>query len=690
MSFLYPLFLAGVATVSLPIVLHLIRRHARKHVTFSSLMFLTASPPRLRHRSRVEQWPLLLLRCLMLCLLAMIFARPFWQEEAENAAGLVSRRFVLLVDSSASMQREDLWDQAMSQVSDVLEIVTDRDRVCLIRFDHSAEVLTPFDTWAQTEPAQRRALAEQAFQAQSPSWHRTMMGQALAFAAETLEEDRLNESRETAGSGQVVLISDMQQGSDLEALRGYTWPEGVSLKIHTLVPRKSSNVTVQQIAQSDQETLSLRFTNVLESVQDQFVFTSSKNAQRRTDVYVPAGHSSVVSLPVSTLDSSGTVRVAGDDHAFDNTLYLAMPWDQHRTLLYLGPDDPNDPEGLLFYLNKALGSDTTRSLKILPKRSTEILTDAELLNVQAVVVGEVLSSDRQAWLVKALEAGRLVILAMTSPEQVATLRALTGNTTFQATQVTADGYAMLSRLDFDHPILHSFVASKFSDFTRIHVWQYCRVTSEDMPNARVLAWLDDDTPAWLAWQYGRGLLLASTFTWMSAHSDLALSSKFVPWLYGILDYGGVLTEKRPHYYVGDSVPLPLASNTQTVLTPSGTSVAVASDQRVFVNTNEPGLYRVGADAGPRVFAVNLHPRESRTSTMPPEDLEQLGVPLQGDAPVSNPTLEQKKRHSSAVVLERGQKVWRSLLCALLIVCFLEMGLAGWLTRSGSVSSGDVS
>ena len=79
------------------------------------------------------------------------------------------------------------------------------------------------------------------------------------------------------------------------------------------------------------------------------------------------------------------------------------------------------------------------------------------LGQRPVVVGDVMSPDRQAWLAKALEAGRLVILAMTDPAQVATLNALTGDATGQSSQVTAEAYAMLSNLDFEHPILSSFV-----------------------------------------------------------------------------------------------------------------------------------------------------------------------------------------------------------------------------------------
>ena len=281
MSFLYPLFLAGIAAVGVPIVLHLIRRHTRKHVTFSSLMFLSPSPPRLRHRSRVEQWPLLLLRCLMLCLLAMIFARPFWGQAADSQSSAISRRLVLLVDTSASMQREDLWGQALTQVSDVLDTVTDTDRVCLIRFDGRPEILAGFDTWAQTDPSQRRALVTQALKACVPSWDSTALGQALVVAAETLEEDRLNDTQALAGLGQVVLISDLQQGADLEALRSYEWPQTVSLVVKTVTPAKPSNAAVQRVAQSDPQTVTLRVTNTEVSAQDQFVLTTSQDPLQR-------------------------------------------------------------------------------------------------------------------------------------------------------------------------------------------------------------------------------------------------------------------------------------------------------------------------------------------------------------------------------------------------------------------------
>jgi hypothetical protein len=62
MSFLTPLYIAGLLAVSLPLVLHLVRRAPRGRFTFSSLMFLSPSPPRLTRRSRLDHLLLLLLR----------------------------------------------------------------------------------------------------------------------------------------------------------------------------------------------------------------------------------------------------------------------------------------------------------------------------------------------------------------------------------------------------------------------------------------------------------------------------------------------------------------------------------------------------------------------------------------------------------------------------------------------------
>src|SRR5438552_7464536 len=109
MSLLAPIFLLGAFAISLPVLFHLIRRSTREKTPFSSLMFLMASPPRLTRRSRLEHLLLLLLRCAVLCLLAFGFARPFIKKALPPEPPSAARRILVLVDTSASMRRADLW-----------------------------------------------------------------------------------------------------------------------------------------------------------------------------------------------------------------------------------------------------------------------------------------------------------------------------------------------------------------------------------------------------------------------------------------------------------------------------------------------------------------------------------------------------------------------------------------------------
>src|SRR5437870_7368107 len=120
MSFLAPLFLLGGLALALPVLFHLIRRTSREKTVFSSLMFLMPTPPRVTRRSRLENIFLLILRSLVLCLLAVGFARPLIQKPLppDPKAG-AAKRILILLDISASMRRGSLWPEARAKAADV-------------------------------------------------------------------------------------------------------------------------------------------------------------------------------------------------------------------------------------------------------------------------------------------------------------------------------------------------------------------------------------------------------------------------------------------------------------------------------------------------------------------------------------------------------------------------------------------
>src|SRR5688500_15911818 len=190
MGLLAPLYIAGVLAVALPVLFHLIRRAPQGRQAFGSLMFLSPSPPRLTRRSRLSNLLLLILRAAVLGLLAFAFARPFLQRQAgADVSRAPGRRVAVLVDTSASMRRGDLWRQAARRVDEVLGRASAAgDEVALFLFDRQVRPAFTFEEWNESEPSQRAALLRARLAEASSTWAGTNIGDALATAADLLAE----------------------------------------------------------------------------------------------------------------------------------------------------------------------------------------------------------------------------------------------------------------------------------------------------------------------------------------------------------------------------------------------------------------------------------------------------------------------------------------------------------------------
>src|SRR6185437_10014348 len=149
----------------------------RGEVPFSSLMFLSPTPPRLTRRSRLENWFLLLLRATALCLLAAAFARPFLREAARADFGDVGRRRIaVLIDTSASMRRGDLWPRAKALAAAAIADARPTDQLAVFAFDGSTRPLLGFSESRALDPAKREAVARAMLDGVSPTWGATRLG----------------------------------------------------------------------------------------------------------------------------------------------------------------------------------------------------------------------------------------------------------------------------------------------------------------------------------------------------------------------------------------------------------------------------------------------------------------------------------------------------------------------------------
>jgi len=275
MSFLTPLFLIGGLALAGPILFHLIRRTTRERTTFSSLMFLQPSPPRLSKRSRIEHWLLLLLRCLALALLAIGFARPFLkQAPLVDPTSAQPRRTVVLVDTSASMRRAGLWNAAKDRALAVVRRASPSDQLAVFTFDRRAVPLISFEEWNHAAAADRAGMVSARLDATAPNWSGTHLGTALITAAEALAET--DGKAAATGPREIVLVSDMQAGSRLDALQAYEWPKGVALSVEPVRASNVGNAGLQLVAEAADATptasanVRVRVTNSSDSKREQF------------------------------------------------------------------------------------------------------------------------------------------------------------------------------------------------------------------------------------------------------------------------------------------------------------------------------------------------------------------------------------------------------------------------------------
>ena len=705
MSFLAPLFLLGALALALPVVFHLVRRTSQAKIPFSSLMFLLPTPPRVTRRSRLEHILLLCLRCLVLALLSLGFARPFIQRAISTPpASQPGKWMLVLVDISASMRRESLWPDALAKLRSVLDRTTLSDQVAVFAFDRQLRPIVSFEQWNDMAPGERASLTAQRLGSLTPTWSATDLGGALTAAAEALENAANRaQSVSSPAARQIILISDLQEGSRLDGLQGYEWPRGLELVSRPVAARRPSNAGLQWMAEPDESASALpaapvriRVANSSDSQREQFQLRWAPDAApgilrgETLSAYVPPGQSRVVATTNTVTDGTGErLQLTGDDQDFDNLIYLVSSPPETISVFFAGTDGETDPAGALYYLKRAL-QDTRRQrvqVAVLAPGAPPAPLEAGRPSLWVIARGAV-PSQAKAIREQAAAAGGTVLLVMDSSAMALILGDLLGNQPAPADEATATGYAMLGQIDFEHPLFAPFADPRFSDFTKIHFWKHRRLNLDGLAQARVLARFDNGDPAWVQIPLGRGSVLVLTSSWQPADSQFALSSKFVPLLYSLLDQSRGLPPPPVQYWVDDPVSLASwrASGPVRIRKPDGTVAELAAGERVFTQTQQRGMYTVLSPQPTQRFVVNLALAESRTAPMPIETLARLGVPLRSPGLESEAPFKEAAQQRAALERESQQKLWRWLVLAAIAALLLETLLAGWLTRRPAAQS----
>lgn len=698
MSFLTPFFLLGALAVALPVLFHLIRQTSKEQTEFSSLMFLLPVPPRVTRRSRIEHILLLVLRSLVVCLLAFAFARPFLPkvDSADLASG-PGRRIVVLVDTSASMRREGLWAEARAKTEGVLRSTTPADSVAIFTFDREVRRLVTFEQWAATAAGQRATLAITALAKTTPGWQGTQLGQALINAATALDDVRAeNGQLIPRGRRQIVLISDLQEGSRLDSLQAFEWPKDTELLVELVKAKLPTNAGLQLLADTDdnerqpgEAVARIRVSNSTDAKREQFQVGWSDGREfvgKPQDIYVPPGQTRVVALGPPPLGTAPErVLLRGDDDPFDNTIALIPPEAARVSVLYLGSEQASDTAEPLYFLQRAFPSTRRQIVQILARPPAEPLLPTDTA-APLIIVTDTLPDERVASVRRLLSQGKTVLVSLKNKNLGRTLAGLVGKESLTADEMKVPSYAMLAEIDFQHPLFAPFADPRFSDFTKIHFWKYRQLNPAQFPGARVVAKFDTGDPALLQVPVGQGTLYVLASGWQPSDSQLALSSKFLPLLFSLLEQAGGIRPQVTQHTVGDRVPLSATNAAVLVTRPDGTSLTLGAGTTVNIQTDQPGIYTAVSGTVTQRFAVNLDPLESKTAPLPVEELEHLGLPVKHVEAKSAAQAAEAKRQLANAELEGRQKLWRWVIAFALVFVAMETLLAGWLAKRPTESA----
>lgn len=119
MQFVFPYFLAALATLAIPIIIHLFYFRRFKKVYFTNVRFLKEVKEETSNRQKLRNLLVLLMRCLAIIFLVLAFAQPFIPRSGTVKKG--EKAVSVFVDNSFSMN-------ALSKDAALLELAKKRAR----------------------------------------------------------------------------------------------------------------------------------------------------------------------------------------------------------------------------------------------------------------------------------------------------------------------------------------------------------------------------------------------------------------------------------------------------------------------------------------------------------------------------------------------------------------------------------
>lgn len=670
LGFLVPAFLAGLAALAIPLLLHLRQRDRSQPLRFPSLMFLRRIPIETAHRRRVTDLPLLLLRALALLLAVLAFARPVVQRVGAAVPPVPERVVIVALDRSMSMGHAAVWPAAMDSARAVIAGLAAGDRVGVIAFDDDAVIMQPVTT--------DHAAALAALGTIRPGARGTRFAAALRAARQQLLAGNV-------ATAEVVVVSDLQRSgiggiADL-ALPGGITVRGIAVAASSAGNRAISAVSVTRLAGGVAGRIAVaaevrgRALGVSQPARATLMVNNREAGSREIDI--PAdGMVTAAFDPVALPPGEARVMVTltPDDLPADDNFHAVVPAEASQLVLLVTPGDFSADATLFLERALAIGSDPAFRVE---RRSAASLDAASLARAAVVLLMDVSPPTTAAfrgWV--ELGHGAVVVAG----QRLAASRApgvMPASGDGEVDRL-ADRGGTLGDVALEHPVFAPFRAGGSAALSSARFIRYARLVADT--GAQVLARFDDGLPALVEQRLGAGRLLISAIPLDARGGDFPLQPAYLPFV------------RRLALYAAGYQPQPLWRTAGEGWRPVATvrDLVIATPSRALIRPDSGGIqgaatldelgfyqaYQERAVGEPvAVVAVNPPTRESDLTSSPASELL-VGVATEVAEPDATERLP-------ADEVEQRQRLWRTLLLVVLVVLIGEsvLGSSGWRGRA---------
>ena len=627
-SFLYPAFLIGAASVAVPILLHLLTRESAPKLLFSAVRFLKREPVE-QSRRRLRELLLLALRVTALLLLALAFARPYWAGAAALESAVIT---IVTVDTSFSMSAPGQFERAQRLARDAVSAAPSGQPVGVVAFADAADVVAL--------PSTNRADALEALSRLRPGAGGTRYRVALARAAESIGARR----------GRIVVVTDLQQSGWEVEDRGAI-PEFIAVEVAE-AGAPAGNLAVTDIRRDGTATIAVVRNTGARARSGRARLAVGGRTIAEAPFAIDPGVFSEVRFAQS-LPAEGAVSVAVDDdegYRWDNVRYLALEAPRPTPLLAVTSNGSASPDA--FYLERALAAAADSGRFAWTGASAGNLGEVDDIGQYAALL--LLSArglDRRGRdaLQSYLNAGGGLLIAAGPNVEPDVLQRTMGDDLHLSVSPGPQNRLTFAPVDARHPIFRPF-GPAVGNLGRVEFSKSVRLGSVD--DAQVIARFSNGTPALAELRVGSGRVLVFASDLNREWNDFPLHPTFVAFVHEMVRYLAAAREAPRDYLVAEA--------------PSG----VPREPGVYVLQEKPGAGGAQGAAARRPrsrrVAVNVDPRESDPTRMTAAQFVGA-IARQSDAARTVARAEASQH-------EDRQRLWRYGLMAMLVSLVAEGAL----------------